>query len=391
MEQLVEFSLFLKRLSLKRLSPTRLLVVLVMMAQVSMAYAASDCSSDLVDSPTKSELKIESARASGLNYIQDFPPGITRVKTGSGFSYFSPHGLPITEGVELARIKAIGIPPGHENVWISIDPNSHIQAMGTDSRGRKQYQYHPMWISLASELKFKKILEFGLALPGLRQKVAEDLASEGLGQDKVLAAIVRLLEISLIRVGSEEYASDNGSYGLTTMKKRHVTLDGSVIQFSFLGKSNVYHDTAIEDSQLAEVVRSLLLLPGDQLFSYTTPQGEHSVSAADVNAYIKHATNGSYSAKDFRTWMGTVYAVQTLLEAPRPKDKSESDSLLKSAIEVASEKLGNTPAVARKSYIHPIVFDLNLVDGELEAIKSQVEKAPHIRTLAEEVTLILIK
>lgn len=298
------------------------------------------------------------AEAAGLAYVNDHDPGIRRLKSGSGFTYRDAKGRRIDDGRTLGRIKGLVIPPAWTDVWICPDPNGHIQATGRDQRGRKQYRYHPDWSAHVSEAKYERMAAFGRALPKLRRKVEADLGERGLTRTKVLAAVVRLLELTLIRVGNDEYARQNKSFGLTTLRDRHARIEGSEVRFEFRGKSGVVHSTGLRDRRLSRVVKACQDIPGQRLFQYYGADGErHAVTSADVNAYIAEATGGPFTAKDFRTWAGTLAAAEALLKAEQAESVTAAKRTVADTVKDVARKLGNTPAVCRSSYIHPKVLE----------------------------------
>jgi len=298
-----------------------------------------------------------SARAAGLRYVSDAAPGIARQRTGAKFRYRNPNGAAVRDQAVLARIKALAVPPAWEQVWICPRDDGHLQATGRDARRRKQYRYHPRWREVRDETKYGRVLSFARALPRIRRRVRQDLALSGLPRDKVLAMVLRLLETTRMRVGNAEYARDNDSFGLTTLRVRQVRVRGSTMQFRFRGKSGVWHEFALSDRGLASIVRRMRDLPGYELFQYVDEQGETcAVDSADVNAYLKSIAGEEFTSKDFRTWAGTVLAAGALHEFG-------ADGLTK-AIEQVARQLGNTKAVCRNCYIHPAVIDACL-DGSL--------------------------
>jgi DNA topoisomerase-1 len=315
-----------------------------------------------------------SARAAGLRYVADTLPGITRRRAGKSFCYRGPDGRLIKDKGELARIRRLAVTPAWSEVWISHDPNGHLQATGRDARGRKQYRYHPDWRSVRDAAKFDRMLAFGQALPRIRARVAEDQARRGLPRDKVLATIVRLLEVTLIRVGNQEYARDNDSYGLTTMRDDHVDFDGSRLIFTYRGKAGKRHRISLRDRRLAGIVRSCQELPGQHLFQYVDDDGERQgVDSADVNAYLQAITSEPFTAKDFRTWAGTVLASLALSEFEGFDSQAAAKRNITRAIEQVAAQLGNTVAVCRKSYIHPEIVERYLDGSLLELLKGRVE------------------
>ena len=298
------------------------------------------------------------AKAAGLVYVHDDDPGIRREGQGRYFDYFGPDGKPVKDEAVLERIRKLVIPPAWTHVWICPDASGHIQATGRDARGRKQYRYHDEWRAHCDELKFSNMAAFGRALPTLRARVEKDLSMHGLPREKVLAAVVRLLELTLIRVGNDEYANKNKSFGLTTLRDRHVKFQGSSAVFEFRGKSGVVHRTGIRDRRLARIVRACQEVPGQRLFQYRDKDGgRHSISSHDVNAYIREATGGSFTAKDFRTWAGTLSCACSLLEAGPAASAAEAKRVMAACVKQTASRLGNTPAVCRSSYVHPGVFD----------------------------------
>ena len=306
-----------------------------------------------------------SAAAAGLRHVGDHVPGIRRVKSGRGFRYVCANGHTVRNARTLARIHSIVIPPAWREVWISPDPNSHLQATGRDSRRRKQYRYHPGWRSERDRSKYDRIIAFGRALPMIRQQVSRDLRKPGLGRDRVLAVLVRLLEISAMRIGNEIYAHANGSYGLTTLRDRHVSTSGATIHFRFPGKSGHRYLIDITHPGLARLVKRYRALPGQDLFQYLDEAGQvRGVTSADVNAYLRGITGQSFSAKDFRTWSGTVLAALALREFHPADSAAKARRNIVRAVHRVAEHLGNTPAVCRKSYIHPAIFD-SYLDGTL--------------------------
>jgi DNA topoisomerase I len=305
------------------------------------------------------------ARSAGLRYMMDDLPGIQRVKGRGGFRYLDPHGKPIADRSEIARIRSLAIPPAYSDVWIAPIPNAHLQATGRDARGRKQYRYHKRWREVRDETKFHRMLGFAKALPQIRAAVRRDLAKPGLPREKVLAAVVSLLEATMIRVGNEEYARANDSYGLTTLQEEHVNVRGATIRFAFRGKSGKEHRVTLQDKRLAKIVRACQDLPGHELFHYLDEQDDPvAIHSHDVNEYIREIAGDDFSAKDFRTWEGTI-ACALQLAAARVESAGEAKSAVVAAIKSVAERLGNTPAVCRKAYIHPAVIDEFLANGGL--------------------------
>lgn len=299
-----------------------------------------------------------------LVYSSDAQPGIRRRRSGSGFSYVGPTGRPVRDEETLARIRKLAIPPAYRDVWICAKAHGHLQATGYDARGRKQYRYHARWRQVRDEDKFRRMLAFGRALPRIHRRIAADLKLPGMPRGKVLAAVLRLLETTLIRVGNEQYARDNHSYGLTTLRNRHVAVKGDVIQFEFRGKHGIRHKVAIEDPRAAAVVRRCRELPGQELFEYIDGEGERrDVTSSDVNAYLQEITGAPYTAKDFRTWYATISALAELSGRDFATAR-EAKSHVQAMLCAVSARLGNTPAMCRKCYVHPAVIDAFLA-GEL--------------------------
>ncbi|MBX9622979.1 MAG: DNA topoisomerase IB [Gemmataceae bacterium] len=302
-----------------------------------------------------------------LCHVCDGGPGIVRETVRAAFRYRDAAGRLVRDEVILARIRALAIPPAWDGVWICPKPNGHIQATGRDARGRKQYRYHPAWTAHRGDQKFGRVARFGAVLPRIRKRVEADLARPGLPRDKVLAAVVQLLDRTHLRVGNPEYARTNGTFGLSTLKDRHVTFAGGRLRVRFKGKSGVWHDRTVGDARLAKVVRRCRDLPGQHLFQYEGERGKpRPVGSADVNGYIRRAAGEEFSAKDFRTWAGTVRAAALLAELPTPETKTAGERAVVGVVKAVAAELGNTPAVCRKSYIHPRVIDAFLA-GTLPA------------------------
>jgi len=306
-----------------------------------------------------------------LEYVSDDLPGLRRRKTRTGFRYVDARGKPVRDDGDVRRIRRLAIPPAWTDVWISPSASGHLQATGRDARGRKQYRYHALWREVRDQAKYEHVLDFGAALPALRRKVDEDLKASGLTRDKVLATVVRLLELTLIRVGNEEYSRTNKSFGLTTLRKRHIHVDGSKLRFEFRGKSGKQHRLSATDRRVARIVKRCQELRGQQLFQYIDGAGDtHRVTSDDVNAYIKDATGGDFTAKDFRTWAGTVLAALALneLEPVGEHTTVGTKKDLVRVVEAVSQHLGNTPAICRKCYIHPAIFDAYTEGDLLDAL-----------------------
>ena len=301
------------------------------------------------------------AREAKLRYVSPSEPGIRRVRSGKGFKYLAPDGKLIRDPAELQRIRKLAIPPAYENVWICTSPRGHLQATGLDARGRKQYRYHPEWRVQRDVAKFERMVEFGEALPKLRRVLRRDLALPGLPQEKVLAVVVALLDSTLVRVGNVEYARDNDSYGLTTLRDRHVTfIRAGRAVLTFRGKGGIDHEVAINDKRLARIVRHCQELPGQHLFQYVGLDGlHHPVDSEQVNAYIAQAMGSDFTAKDFRTWGATERAIALMSCTPLPEDASDAKlaACIMQTVKIVAAELRNTPTVCRKSYINPAVFE----------------------------------
>ena len=296
----------------------------------------------------------EAAIRAGLTYVTDGVAGIRRQRAGKGWTFFSPDGTPIRDRTERERIKGLVIPPAWTSVWICPDPRGHIQATARDARGRKQYRYHPLYREARDKSKFRRMLEFSEALPEIRERVERDLRAQDLSRRQILATVVRLLDKTLIRVGNDEYARENRSFGLTTLRGRHVNVDGAMLRFSFRGKSGINHDVEITDRRLARIVQRCQDLPGQELFQYLDARGKRqTISSDDVNAYLRENTGRDLTAKDFRTWAGTMLAARQLSAIPPPKTRREADRSINRALDAVADRLGNTRAVCRKYYVHP--------------------------------------
>ena len=316
----------------------------------------------------------------GIVYVSDDRPGIRRLRKGDAFVYQGPDGKPLRDEAVLRRIRKLAIPPAYEQVWICPDPRGHLQATGRDARGRKQYRYHPEWRESRDADKFERMLEFGAALPRIRRRVAADLAAPvgaQPGRDVVLATLVRLLDTTYVRVGNDEYARENRSYGLTTLRNRHVTVSGGRLKLRFRGKSGKLHEVALEDPRVARVVRRCQAMPGQELFQYEDESGAtRVVDSADVNDYIREASGAAFSAKDFRTWHGSVHAL-VLWAEQMARDAASRLSANEVLAEVA-RRLGNTVAVCKKSYVHPRVLEVLSARAADEAERLRA-KAPSRR------------
>lgn len=330
---------------------------------------------------------LASARAAGLRYTLDDRPGIRRIRSGKGFRYVDAGGKVIRDPEVLARIRSLTLPPAWTNVWICPLANGHLQATGLDAKGRKQYRYHPRWRSVRDETKYHRTIAFGLALPRIRAQVERDLAQPGLPRSKVLATVIRLLETTHIRVGNEEYARTNGSFGLTTLRNKHVRVMGSTLRFTFRGKSGVRHAIDLEDRRLARIIRQCQDLPGHDLFEYLDEGTVRAVGSADVNEYLRACAGEEFTAKDFRTWAGTVLAVRALQECAACTSLTQARHNVVQAIETVARQLGNTRTVCRKCYIHPEVIEAYL-DGSLSTALGPVEESEKSGFSREEATVL---
>jgi DNA topoisomerase-1 len=301
-----------------------------------------------------------------LRYVSDDMPGIRRLARGGRFVYRDPQGKPIRDEAELARIRKLAIPPAYRDVWICPDPLGHLQATGRDARGRKQYRYHPAWREARDAHKYGRMIAFGQALPRIRARIAADLALPGLPRERVIAALVRLLDTAFIRIGNVEYARENGSFGLTTLRNRHVAVWGDRIAFQFRGKSGVEHQLTVQDPRVARIVKRCRDIPGHELFQYLDEEGQrHSIGSADVNAYLREVAQADFSAKDYRTWAGSVLALAELGNAPWESERQARQRIVE-AVRCVAARLGNTPATCRKCYVHPAVLEQYLA-GILKA------------------------
>jgi DNA topoisomerase-1 len=334
----------------------------------------------------------KAAKAVGLRYVSHQRPGIQREPVGKGFRYLWPRGKEVRDTKTLRRIKSVAIPPAWKEVWISTDARGHLQATGRDARWRKQHRYHPRWREIRDATKYSRLVAFGRALPRLRRRVRKALRLPGLPRAKVLATVVRLLEVSLIRVGNDEYARENSSFGLTTMKDHHVQVKGGKLRFRFRGKSGKRHDVDIEDRRLARIVKRCQELPGQELFQFIDDEGRHQdVHSGDVNDYLREITGQDFTAKDFRTWAGTVLAAVALREFEEFDSKAEANRNILRAIESVAARLGNTVAICRKCYVHPEVIDA-YVDGTLlSTLKQRAEQelAGRLKMLSPEEAAVL--
>ena len=346
-------------------------------------------------SPRTDEHRMAAARA-GLSYVTDGLAGISRRGAGKGWAFYHPGGARITDPAQRKRITSLVIPPAWTDVWICPDPNGHIQATARDARGRKQYRYHPSYREARDKSKFRRILEFSEVLPDIRDRVERDLRARDLSRRQILATVVQLLDRTLIRVGNDEYARENRSFGLTTLRGRHVQIKGATLRFSFRGKSGVQHDVAITDRRLARIVQQCQDLPGQELFKFLDAAGKRqSVASDDVNAYLRVITGRDITAKDFRTWAGTMLAAQELRAIGSASSQRATEKNIVHAIDVVAERLGNTRAVCRKYYVHPALLHayqqgrtapLPLPMGTMPRHKRRESPAPALRQ--EEVAVL---
>ncbi|HEY2151368.1 MAG TPA: hypothetical protein VGH34_11190 [Vicinamibacterales bacterium] len=305
--------------------------------------------------------------------------------------YVAPNGATIGNHAELKRIRSLVIPPAWTRVWICPDPRGHVQATGRDARGRKQYRYHPRWREVRDQAKYGRLIAFAKSLPVIRRRTGADIKQAGLTRQKVLAAAVQLLEKTLIRIGNEEYARENGSIGLTTMRDRHAMVKGTRVHFEFKGKSGVVHAIDLQDVRLARIVKACRDLPGHELFQYVDEEGSrHTIDSADVNAYLREVSGEDFTAKDFRTWAGTVLAAKALSEAAGPRSNADARRRVVAAIESVAKKLGNTKAVCRKCYIHPVIVDAYLSGVTIEVTPAR-SRAGHALTACERAVVRLIR
>jgi DNA topoisomerase-1 len=332
---------------------------------------------------------IESAETAGLRYVSDAQPGIRRKKSGHGFTYVGTDGKTIHDSKQLARIRSLAIPPAYTDVWICPSPNGHIQATGRDARGRKQYRYHAKWREVRDETKFERMLAFSEVLPKIRKRIERDLNQTGLSRAKVLATVVRLLECTQIRVGNDEYAKANRSYGLTTLQDRHVEISGSKLRFEFRGKSGKTHTVSVNDRRLARIVQRCQALPGEDLFQYVDDEDvRQTIGSGDVNEYIRQISGQEFTAKDFRTWAGTLLAVAALTEVGEWSTQRQAKSNVIRAIDRVAEQLNNTRAVCRKYYVHPAVVETYLAGTMVDALQNGTKEAAKSALAEEEASVV---
>lgn len=317
----------------------------------------------------------DAAESVGLVYVNDDMPGITRQRSGKGFSYRGPDGKVIKDAAERKRLASLAIPPAYTDVWICADSRGHIQATGRDDRGRKQYRYHPRFREVRDGAKYERMLAFAKVLPGLRRRVDADMSRRGLPPEKVLATVVYLLENTMIRVGNATYAKENKSHGLTTLRNRHVKLEGGEVRFRFKGKGGKEWDLGLKDRRIARIIRAVQELPGQHLFQYIDEDGERcAVTSSEVNEYLREVTGQHITAKDFRTWTGTVLAALALAEFEKADSEAAAKRNVRDAIEAVAARLGNTPTICRKCYVHPRVIDAYLADELKLEVKEQIEE-----------------
>jgi len=319
---------------------------------------------------------IDAAEEAGLRYVSDDRPGYTRKAKGDDFDWLDADGEPIRDEQRLLRIKRLAIPPAWTEVWVSPLANGHIQATGRDARGRKQYVYHDRWREVRDENKYDRIISFGKTLPKIRRRIARDLKLAGLPRNKVLATVVQLLERTFIRIGNEEYARENKSFGLTTMKDRHVEVKGAKLRFRFRGKSGREHEVDVTDGRIANIISKLQDLPGQDLFQYVDHDGKvRDITSQDVNEYLREITGEDFSAKDFRTWAGTVLTAIALNAQEEFETPKQAKLNINTAIKAVAKILGNTPAICRKCYIHPAVLENYLDQKSIDGLKQTTEDA----------------
>jgi DNA topoisomerase-1 len=318
----------------------------------------------------------DSAEEAGLRYVSDDRPGYSRKANGNDFEYFDTEGKRIRDEQRLLRIKRLAVPPAWTHVWICPSPSGHLQASGRDARRRKQYRYHERWREVRDENKFARLADFAKALPQIRKRVDRDIKLPGLPREKVLAAVVRLLERTFIRIGNDEYARQNKSFGLTTIKDRHVTVRGAHLRFRFRGKSGRQHEVDVRDDQVAKIISRLQDLPGQELFQYIDENGEvRDVKSQDVNDYLREITKEDFSAKDFRTWAGTLLSALALNVQGGFETKGQAKANIKTAICAVAELLGNTPAICRRCYVHPAVVEAYLASTRIPGLSQAMQKS----------------
>ncbi|QIR86127.1 DNA topoisomerase IB [Paracoccus sp. AK26] len=316
----------------------------------------------------------DAAKEAGLVYVNDDMPGITRRKSGKGFSYRGPDGRAITDKAERQRLASLAIPPAYTDVWICPDPRGHIQATGRDDKGRKQYRYHPDFRAVRDSAKYDHMLEFAHVLPQIRERVDQDMSRRGMPAEKVVATVVHLLENTMIRVGNADYVKQNKSHGLTTLRDRHVTFEGNEVRFRFKGKSGKEWKLGLRDRRVARIVRAAQDIPGQHLFQYLDDEGQRQkVTSTEVNAYLREISGRNVTAKDFRTWTGTVLAALALMEYEKCDSQAAAKRNIREAIERVASRLGNTPTICRKCYVHPQVIDAYLADELKLELREEIE------------------
>jgi DNA topoisomerase-1 len=332
----------------------------------------------------------QAAARAALRYVDDGSPGIRRRRVGRGFVYIDQHGQPVRDKAELRRIRALAVPPAYVDVWICPLENGHLQTTGRDARGRKQYRYHKRWREVRDEAKYRRSIAFARALGALRKRVESDLVRPGLTREKVLATVVRLLDTTLARIGNEAYARENDSYGLTTLRSEHVRARRGELHLRFRGKSGIDHVIRISDRRLAAVIRRCRDLPGQELFSYIDENGQPvPIGSGDINAYVREATGAEFTAKDFRTWHGTMLCAIELSAAPAVPTTVERRRAVSAAVKVVSVRLRNTPTICRTCYVHPAVIDRFLLDGKIVLPKRPRAVTPAERHLSESEARVL--
>jgi DNA topoisomerase-1 len=324
---------------------------------------------------------VQSAIIAGLRYVTDTGSGIMRRRAGRGFTFLDAHGRVLREKSHIQRIQSLAIPPAWNRVWICSSPNGHLQAVGYDVRGRKQYRYHPLYRQVRNHTKFSRMVDFGKSLPGIRKRVRADLTLPGLPREKVLATVVRLLETTCMRIGNVEYAKENESFGLTTLHDRHAKFGNGTVRFRFRGKSGLEHEVEIHDSRLAKIVKQCQDLPGYELFQYVADDGKPCVvDSSDVNSYLREITGQDFTAKDFRTWAGTVECALALEDIGPFASDTEGKKNVVAAIKTAAKRLGNRPATCRNYYVHPAVLDSYMDGTLLPAMKGSKEHTSNSET-----------
>jgi DNA topoisomerase I len=320
----------------------------------------------------------KAADRAGLHYVTDGVAGITRKRAGTGWAYYAPNGSRIRDADKRKRINSLAIPPAWTDVWICPDPTGHIQATARDARGRKQYRYHAQYREACDRSKFRRMLEFSEILPHLRERMERDLRAGHLSRRQILATVLHLLDKTLIRVGNDEYARDNRSYGLTTLRQRHVQVEGNSVQFTFRGKSGVEHNVSLTDKRLARIIQHMQDLPGTELFQYLDAHGKRqSIASDDVNAHLREISGRQMTAKDFRTWGGTMHAARALHDMGPASTRREADRNIVKAVDMVAEKLGNTRAVCRKYYVHPALIEAYLQGRTVALPSAETGKSPH--------------